>query len=540
MKKLSLIILFLALFATTTKAQLTGGREFSNANFFGSAWVQNILQCNALKVQSIYYPGYIAPNNYVLATDSTQYPFWKYLPLNADTTSKNIVLANSSHTIGGGVNIGIGDNAGKDATGILNFFCGISAGNHSNSSGCHWFGNANGYESTLETSIVIGNGAADNSTGAGNYIFGTDAADDAQSVNNIIIGNGAGEASIGNNNVMLGTNAGLNFDGQSSYLIGTNAGEIANLVGGYAIGNGAAKGAFGINNSYYGNYAGINTNANYCTYIGDASGYGNTKNAIIFIGHGGDTNTSWLNGRYTSTIDTHVMTMHLNADLLYFKHYRFPTNDGTANYGLGTNGAGVLGWYRYLTTETDPTIYAWAKATTKPSYTYSEVGAQVAGNYYTASDTTSTLLTKSKATNLYQTKRDVYLPFFVQMPNYATLTANAAIYFGNNAKSATTTAGRNKVYIRQSGTITSAELYSYCITAAGTNENISVYIRLNNTTDYLVQTVGSASAERIFSNTGLDIAVVAGDYFEIKMVTPASFSTAPQGFTIAGNVYLKY
>jgi hypothetical protein len=32
-------------------------------------------------------------------------------------------------------------------------------------------------------------------------------------------------------------------------------------------------------------------------------------------------------------------------------------------------------------TETDPTIYSWAKASTKPTYTYSEVGAQVAGNY---------------------------------------------------------------------------------------------------------------------------------------------------------------
>ena len=33
----------------------------------------------------------------------------------------------------------------------------------------------------------------------------------------------------------------------------------------------------------------------------------------------------------------------------------------------------------YLTTETDPTIYAWAKASTKPSYTYSEVGAEASG-----------------------------------------------------------------------------------------------------------------------------------------------------------------
>jgi hypothetical protein len=33
----------------------------------------------------------------------------------------------------------------------------------------------------------------------------------------------------------------------------------------------------------------------------------------------------------------------------------------------------------YVTTETDPTIYSWAKASTKPTYTYSEVGADAAG-----------------------------------------------------------------------------------------------------------------------------------------------------------------
>jgi len=44
--------------------------------------------------------------------------------------------------------------------------------------------------------------------------------------------------------------------------------------------------------------------------------------------------------------------------------------------GLATAGSNVS----YLTsfTETDPTIYAWAKAANKPSYTYSEVGAEPA------------------------------------------------------------------------------------------------------------------------------------------------------------------
>lgn len=95
----------------------------------------------------------------------------------------------------------------------------------------------------------------------------------------------------------------------------------------------------------------------------------------------------------------------------------------------------------------------------------------------------------------------------------------ATAYFGNMPKAPTTTANISKIYFRENGTITHAEIYNYSGTA-GTNEAWSLYIRKNNTTDYLIATVSSATNERVFSNTAMSIPIVSGDYVEIKMVNP--------------------
>jgi hypothetical protein len=96
----------------------------------------------------------------------------------------------------------------------------------------------------------------------------------------------------------------------------------------------------------------------------------------------------------------------------------------------------------------------------------------------------------------------------------------------------------SKIYFRESRTITAAEIYTQAGGTAGSNENISLYIRLNNTTDTLVQTVGAAAAERIFTNTGLSIAVVSGDYIEMKFVFP-TWATPPTNFVTGGYLVLS-
>lgn len=115
-------------------------------------------------------------------------------------------------------------------------------------------------------------------------------------------------------------------------------------------------------------------------------------------------------------------------------------------------------------------------------------------------------------------------------------TDGATVYFGMLPKAPTTTANISKVYIRKPGTITVAEIYCYSGTA-GTAENWSLYIRKNNTTDTLIATRGVATNERVFSNTGLSIAMAAGDYFEIKGIQP-TWSTNPLTTIYGGYVYI--
>lgn len=111
------------------------------------------------------------------------------------------------------------------------------------------------------------------------------------------------------------------------------------------------------------------------------------------------------------------------------------------------------------------------------------------------------------------------------------------VYFGTLPKAPVTSAGTSKVYIRKTGTIKIAEIYVYSGTA-GTNENWSLYIRKNNTTDTLIATVGAAANERIFSNAALNIAVVAGDYIEIKGVQP-TWATNPLTTIYGGYIYIE-
>jgi len=111
------------------------------------------------------------------------------------------------------------------------------------------------------------------------------------------------------------------------------------------------------------------------------------------------------------------------------------------------------------------------------------------------------------------------------------------IYFGNLPKAPVTVAGTSKVYIPKDGTIKRAEIYCYSGTA-GTNQAWSGYVRLNNLTDTLIQTLSVATNERRFSNSSLSIVVVAGDYIEIKFINP-TWATNPLTTIFGGYIYIE-
>ena len=116
-------------------------------------------------------------------------------------------------------------------------------------------------------------------------------------------------------------------------------------------------------------------------------------------------------------------------------------------------------------------------------------------------------------------------------------TDSQTIYLGMLPKAPTTTANISKVYIRAAGTIKRAEIYVYSGTA-GSAEAWSFYIRKNNTTDTLIQTVSVSASERVFTNKALNIAMADGDYFEIKAVNPL-WATNPLTTIIGGYVYIE-
>lgn len=111
------------------------------------------------------------------------------------------------------------------------------------------------------------------------------------------------------------------------------------------------------------------------------------------------------------------------------------------------------------------------------------------------------------------------------------------VYFGNLPKAPTTTADTSKVHIEHNGVIRKVNIYCYSGTA-GTAQNWSLYIRINGTTDYLIETIGAATNERIFNNESLNIPVVDGDYFEIKAVNP-TWGTNPLTTVFGGNIVLE-
>jgi hypothetical protein len=113
----------------------------------------------------------------------------------------------------------------------------------------------------------------------------------------------------------------------------------------------------------------------------------------------------------------------------------------------------------------------------------------------------------------------------------------ATVYFGTLPKAPVTVAATSKVYIPKAGTLKVAEIYCYSGTA-GTAEAWSLYVRKNNTTDYLIATVSLANKERVFSNANMGIALAVGDYIEIKGVQP-TWTTNPLTTIYGGYVYIE-
>lgn len=135
-----------------------------------------------------------------------------------------------------------------------------------------------------------------------------------------------------------------------------------------------------------------------------------------------------------------------------------------------------------------------------------------------------------------------YQGYTIQMP-FATANTNpgdaTTYYFGNgtNAALVATATATRRVYIPKEGTIKAVYGF-YTQTAGASNENSTLSLRLNNTTDTTITTTIDNSAPNAFSNTALSIAVVTGDYIEGKWVTP-TWATNPTGLGMGMIIYIE-
>jgi hypothetical protein len=121
--------------------------------------------------------------------------------------------------------------------------------------------------------------------------------------------------------------------------------------------------------------------------------------------------------------------------------------------------------------------------------------------------------------------------------NQATTTDSQTLYWGDIQLAPSTTAGNTRVYIPKAGTVKAAYVFAHAATA-GTAENWTMNIRINNSTDTLIQTLGLSSSQRVWSNTSLALAVALGDYIEIKEVQPA-WATNPANVRRSFVLYIE-
>ena len=101
-------------------------------------------------------------------------------------------------------------------------------------------------------------------------------------------------------------------------------------------------------------------------------------------------------------------------------------------------------------------------------------------------------------------------------------------YFGDITRAPSATVNRQRVVSPVSGIIRSIAYRSFSLTTAGSNEAWAVYLRVNDATDYLIDTQSSAGPERVWFNDGLSIPIVKNQPLEFKTTTP-NWVTPPSG-----------
>lgn len=119
----------------------------------------------------------------------------------------------------------------------------------------------------------------------------------------------------------------------------------------------------------------------------------------------------------------------------------------------------------------------------------------------------------------------------------SSMTDGATYYWGSSgAFGANSNQGLTRIYNLTGKTITIVAVSTFIRWTPGTSESASVYLRYNNTTDYLIGTVDGDVQQTELSLTGQSISWASGDYVEMKMVNP-TWATNPSNMNAGGQIH---
>jgi hypothetical protein len=120
--------------------------------------------------------------------------------------------------------------------------------------------------------------------------------------------------------------------------------------------------------------------------------------------------------------------------------------------------------------------------------------------------------------------------------------ADSTTYYGSLNGIFTTNQfpANTKFMIPKAGTITAAYGVVRVNGTLGSNENVTLAFRINNTTDANITTTSQwTAAENTFNNASMSQAVSAGDYVQLKIVTPA-WGTNPTQASISCTMLVTF
>lgn len=116
-------------------------------------------------------------------------------------------------------------------------------------------------------------------------------------------------------------------------------------------------------------------------------------------------------------------------------------------------------------------------------------------------------------------------------------------YFGGGASVAQASTTGKRIKPKAACKIVACNILWGATSTAGSNENISIYIRVNDTTDYLVATVGNTDADKQFLNLsmngGAGITLNGTTDYWMWKVVPPTWSANPTSVQLQGGAYYQ-